>query len=71
MSNAWETLSRPKILALSISFLGIYLIVLLAFIRRAKNKYKRQHARAYHRVEKFKDDLEQLEQMYDKEDCNE
>lgn len=71
MSGLLETLSSKQLMALILSFLGIYFILLIAYVRYAKQIYKRKHARAYHRVKKFKEELEQLEKMYEKEDSNE
>lgn len=71
MSGVLDTLSSKQLMAIIVSFLGIYLILLIAYVSYAKNIYKRKHARAYHRVKKFKEDLEQLEKMYEKEDGNE
>lgn len=71
MSGLLETLSSKQIMTIVLSFIGIYLVLLIAYIRFAKNIYKRRHARAYHRVKRFKDELEQLEKMYEKEDDNE
>lgn len=71
MSELLEQLSSKQLTAIVLCFLGIYLILLITYVRYAKNIYKRKHARAYHRVKEFKDELEQLEQMYEKEDSNE
>lgn len=71
MSGLWEMLSSKQMLAIIFSFLGIYFILLIAYIQHAKNIYKRKHAIAYHRVRRFKDELEQLEKLYEKEDSNE
>ena len=71
MSELLEQLTSKQLTAITLCFLGIYLILLITYVRYAKNIYKRKHARAYHRVKKFKDELEQLEQMYEKEDSNE
>jgi hypothetical protein len=71
MGGLLEMLSSKQMLAIVFSFLGIYFILLIAYIRYAKNIYKRKHAIAYHRVCRFKDELEQLEKLYEKEDSNE
>ena len=49
----------------------VFITYHIAYIRYAKNIYKRKHAIAYHRVRRFKDELEQLEKLYEKEDSNE
>lgn len=71
MGGLWETLESKQIMTIILAFIGIYLVLLIAYIRFVKNIYKRIHARAYHRVKKFKEELEQLEKMYEKEDGNE
>lgn len=71
MSGVLDMLPSKQLMAIILSFLGIYLILLITYVRYAKHIYKRKHARAYHRVKKFKEDLEQLEKMYEKEDDNE
>ena len=71
MGGLLEMLSSKQMLAIVFSFLGIYFILLIAYIRYAKHIYKRKHAIAYHRVCRFKDELEQLEKLYEKEDSNE
>jgi len=71
MDGIFDALSAKQLMAIILSFLGIYFILLIAYVRFAKQIYKRKHARAYHRVKKFKDELEQLEKLYEKEDDNE
>lgn len=71
LSDVWKTLVSRQILSLIMSFLGIYIILLIAYIRRARLIYAKEHAQAYHRMKNFKEDLEQLEKMYEKEDGNE
>lgn len=71
MKELLSELSSQQLMTIILSFLGIYFILLLAYIRHARNIYTRLHARAYHRMKKFKEDLEQLENMYEKEDDNE
>lgn len=71
MNGLLSELSTQQLSLIILSFLGIYLILLIAYIRYATNIYRRVHARAYHRMKKFKQDLEQLENMYEKEDSNE
>ncbi len=71
MNGLLGALSSQQLMAMILSFLGIYFILLIAYIRYARHIYTRVHARAYHRMKKFKEDLEQLENMYEKEDGNE
>lgn len=71
MKDVWGNLSSKDTVVVAGSFLGIYFILLIAFIRYAKKAYKKKHAKAYHHIKKFKDELEKLEIMYEKEDDNE
>ena len=71
MSGVIEKLSSAQTMVIALSFLGIYLVLLIAYIRYAKHIYKKKHARAFHRVKRFKNELEQLEKLYEKEDSNE
>lgn len=64
-------LTSKQLTTLILSFLGIYFILLIPYLRYVKRIHTRVHARAYHRMKKFKEDLEQLEKMYEKEDGNE
>lgn len=50
-------------------FLGAsYLGLLIFYIVKARKYYKAKHKRAHHRVKQFKEDLSELERMYDKEE---
>lgn len=71
MGNAFEVLSGKQLIVVAIALFGIYLIVLFAYTTSVKKIYKKKHARAYHRVKKFKEELDELEKLYEKEDGNE
>ena len=71
MKDVWGNLSSKETVVVVGSFLGIYFILLIAYIRYAKKAYKKKHAKSYHHIKKFKDELEKLEIMYEKEDDNE
>ena len=71
MKDVWGNLSSKETIVVAGAFFGIYLILLIAYIRYAKKIYKKKHAKAYHHMKKFKDELEKLEVMYEKEDDNE
>ncbi len=71
MDNILAILSSKQLVIIICSLLGIYMILLVAYTRYARQIYKRKHARAYHRVKRFKDDLEQLEKLYEKEEEHE
>ena len=70
MQNIWQNLGRPQKFIIGFALCGIYLVVLIAYLVKTRMVYKKKHARAYHRVQKFKEDLAQLERMYQKEDNN-
>ena len=71
MNDILKELSSQQLVAMILSFLGIYMILLIAYIRYARVIHTREHARAYHRMKKFREGLEQLEEMYEKEDGDE
>ncbi len=57
MNDVLKGLSSRQLVAMILSFLGIYLILLIAYIRYARVLYTREHARAYHRMKKFREGL--------------
>lgn len=61
-------LSQIQVLSLIILIASIYLALFITYLVTARRYYKRKHARAYHRVKKFKENLMVLEKMYEKED---
>lgn len=61
-------LTREQSLYLLILVAGIYLVLVIIYTIKARRFYRRRHARAYHRVKKFKENLVILEGMYEKED---
>ena len=61
-------LSQIQVLSLIILIASIYLALFITYLVMARRYYKRKHARAYHRVKKFKENLIVLEKMYEKED---
>ncbi len=48
----------------------IYIALLITYIFVARKFYKKKHARAYHRVKRFRQDLIELEMLYKKEELN-
>lgn len=68
MQGVWGALGRPQKFIIGLALFGIYLVVLIAYLVKTRMVYKKKHARAYHRVQKFKEGLAQLEHMYQKED---
>ena len=71
LKNYLADLHSKQLMVIGISFLGIYLVLLFAYVKYAKGIYKKKHALAYHRMRRFKDELEQLEKLYEKEDDDE
>ncbi len=61
-------LNQIQVLSLIILIASIYLALFITYLVTARRYYKRKHARAYHRVKKFKENLMVLEKMYEKED---
>ena len=45
-----------------------YVALLILYITKARELYKKKHARAHRHVKRFQEDLTELERMYDKED---
>ena len=41
------------------------------YVSRIKKIHKKKHARAFHHAKRFKEELDELEKMYEKEDNNE
>ncbi len=69
--NGLKDLQSKQLMIIAFSFLGIYFVLLFAYISFLKKTYKRRHAVAYHRMRRFKDELEQLEKLYEKEENHE
>lgn len=61
-------LTETQILSLVVLIVGFYLMLFVIYMIIARRFYKKKHARAYHRIKKFKEDLAVLERMYEKED---
>ena len=61
-------LNQIQVLSLVILIATIYLALFITYLVKARRYYKRKHARAYHRVKKFKENLMVLERIYEKED---
>jgi uncharacterized membrane protein len=66
--NLVENLARFQITVILVALAGIYLVILIAYLIKTKHIYRKKHAKAFHHVQKFKEDLAQLEKMYEKED---
>ena len=48
----------------------VYIGLLITYIAVGKRFYSKRHMRAYYETKKFKDDLAELELMYEKEDID-
>lgn len=66
-----DNLSTGLIVSLGAAFVAGYALLLITYIVFSKKYYKKKHARAYHRVKRFKEGLEILEDMYREENGNE
>ena len=60
-------LTQIQVLSLVILIACIYIALFITYLIAAKRYYKKRHARAYHRVKKFKENLMILEKMYEKD----
>ena len=49
---------------------GAYLLLVILYIALSRRFYRKKHAKAYHRVKRFKEGLEILEEMYQEENTN-
>lgn len=63
-------LSVGLIVTLVAAFVVAYIVLLITCIAASRKHYKKKHARAYHRVKKFKEGLKILEDMYREENNN-
>ena len=70
LSTLMEHLTVRTILLVGVVAIALFVGLLVTYIILPKKLYKRRHARAYHRVKKFKQDLEELERLYEKEESN-
>ncbi len=61
-------LGRAEMIIILAALAGIYLVILISYLVKTQNIYKKKHAKAFHHVQRFKDDLAQLERMYEKEE---
>lgn len=61
-------LTRMQVLSVIILIAYVYLMLFIFYMIISKRYYKRRHARAHFRVKKFKENLEKLERMYEKEE---
>lgn len=68
MDILMENLTLQLLITIVASSIVLYIVLLITYIVVAGKVYRKRHARAYHRVKKFKQGLEQLENMYKKED---
>ena len=63
-----KNLGRFETIVILAALTGIYLVILISYLTKTKNIYRKKHAKAFHHVQRFKEDLAQLEKMYEKED---
>ncbi|MBQ8804725.1 MAG: hypothetical protein IJZ53_13945 [Tyzzerella sp.] len=63
-----KDMSFGLILSLVLAFVAAYGLMLITYIVLSRKHYKKKHARAYHRVKRFKKGLEILEDMYREEE---
>ena len=65
MWNLIKSLGRAEMIIILAALTGIYLVILIGYLVKTKNIYRKKHAKAFHHVQRFKDDLAQLEKMYE------
>ena len=61
-------LTQVQVSSIIILIIGIYFMLLVAYLAIARRFFKKKHARAYFRVKKFRENLAVLEAMYEKEE---
>lgn len=61
-------LTKVQILSVIVLIAGVYFALFIMFTVVSRRMYKKRHARAYHRVKKFEENLAILEKMYEKEE---
>ncbi len=66
-----QIMNRQQKLLVLMSVIGLYIVLLISYIVKARKAYQMKHARAHHHVKKFKEGLAELEELYEKEDVNE
>ena len=71
LAEVFSVLTRKQLLTMIVCLLGIYFILLITYVSKTKKIHKKKHARAFHHAKRFKEELDELEKMYDKEDNNE
>ena len=70
MNLLMESMTMTLLIAIVVGSVVLYIALLITYIVLTRKLYKKRHARAYHRVKKFKQELEELEALYEKEDGN-
>ena len=65
-----ETFTWTAVILLCVLLVLLYVILLLTYIRQGRKFFNRKHVRAYNHVKEFKENLELLEEMYEKEDAD-
>lgn len=70
MSVLIENFHIALVVILGVAALAIYIGLMITYVMVTRKLYKKKHARAYHKVKRFKEDLIELELLYGKEDMN-
>lgn len=66
--NITVELTSVQKLSVFILIGSIYLAIAVVYVIKARRLYRKKHAKAYHRVKKYKGNLLILEGLYEKED---
>lgn len=65
-----EVMSMQLLITWTGYAIGAYLLLVILYISLSRRFYRKKHAKAYHRVNRFKEGLEMLEEMYQEEESN-
>ena len=71
LNDILAVMSKKELLIVIASVVGLYIVLLITYLVKESKISKIKHAKAYHHVKKFKEDLAELEELYAKEDANE
>lgn len=70
MSVLIENFHIALVVILGVVVLALYIGLMITYVTVTRKLYKKKHARAYHKVKQFKEDLIELELLYGKEDMD-
>ena len=71
LNDILKAMSKKELMLVLASVVGLYIVLLITYLVKEIKISKIKHAKAYHHVKRFKEDLAELEELYAKEDVNE